>query len=101
MRVITASGIEPSAIAGRIRCLIVSESACQSRSISASRMKKLVGCFALLSTSSRPTLGSTCHLIAKRYLRMIARKKIGIEIPSNDPTSVALSKTPPWRFAAK
>ena len=35
------------------------------------------------------------------YLRMIARKKIGIEIPISDPTRVAWSKIPPYRFAAK
>jgi len=29
------------------------------------------------------------------YLRMIARKKIGIEMPISDPTRLALSKTPP------
>jgi hypothetical protein len=51
--------------------------------------------------SSRPTLGKSCQRIEKKYLRMMARKKIGIEIPSNDPINVPLSSIPPWRFAAK
>jgi len=32
---------------------------------------------------------------------MIARKKIGIEIPISEPTRLRWSKTPPYRFAAK
>src|SRR5919108_582697 len=39
-----------------------------------------------MSTEMRPTLGSHASRTAKMYLRMIARKKIGIDIPSRDAT---------------
>ena len=35
------------------------------------------------------------------YLRMIARKKIGMEIPMSEATRLAWSKALPYRFAAK
>ena len=37
MRAISASGIDPSAIAGRIRCLTASQAACQFRVMIPSR----------------------------------------------------------------
>src|SRR5438045_3681747 len=37
-----------------------------------------------MSTEIRPTLGSHASRTAKMYLRMIARKKIGIDSPSRD-----------------
>src|SRR5437763_1968461 len=54
-----------------------------------------------MSTEIRPTLGSHASRTAKMYLRMIARKKIGIDIPSRDATRLRWSKSPPWRFAAR
>ena len=84
MRAMIASGIVPSAIAGRIRCLIASTNASQFRVMIASRTKKFVGCSASRSGSWRPTEGSHPSLTEKMYLRMIARKKIGIEIPISE-----------------
>jgi len=51
----------------------------------------LVGCFALLVIEIRPTLGNQPSRMAKMYLRMIARKKIGIEIPISEATRLAWS----------
>ncbi len=45
-------------------------------------------------------LGNQPSLTEKMYLRMIARKKIGIEIPISDPTKLAWSNVLPCRFAA-
>ena len=49
----------------------------------------------------RPTVGNQPSCTAKTYLRMIARKKTGIEMPSSDATRLKWSKKPPWRLAAK
>ena len=53
-----------------------------------------------MSTEIRPTLGSQASRTAKMYLRMMARKKIGIEIPISDATRLMWSKSPPCRLAA-
>ena len=45
----------------------------------------------LISTDMRPTVGSHPSRTAKTYLRMIARKKIGIEMPSSDAARLAWS----------
>ena len=52
-----ASGIEPSAIAGRIRCLIVSQNASKFPASSASRRKKFVGWSIVIRTLIRPDGG--------------------------------------------
>ncbi len=49
----------------------------------------------------RPTVGSRPQRTPKRYLRMIARKKIGIEIPISEPTRLRWSKSFPCLFAAR
>ena len=54
----------------------------------------------MISTSCLPTLGSQPSLTANTYLRMIARKKIGIETPISDTTRLPWSNHVPWRFAA-
>ena len=46
-------------------------------------------------------LGSQPSRTEKMYLRMIARKKIGIEIPISEPTRLEWSNELPCRFAAK
>ena len=102
MRVTIASGIDPSAIAGRIRCLIVSQSA--SRIALQDRVEEVeVGRVRAVSArkSSRPTLGSQCSLTAKTYFRIRPRKKIGIEIPISDANRLALSNQLPYFLAAK
>jgi len=48
-----------------------------------------------MRTEIRPTVGNQPSLTAKMYLRMIARKKIGIEIPISDKNKDAWSKNPP------
>ena len=87
MRVITASGIDPSAIAGRIRCLIdVPERVpvAGDDRVEDVEVRRVLRVRSV--TSIRPTLGNSCHLTAKKYFSRIARKKIGIEIPISDPT---------------
>jgi hypothetical protein len=49
----------------------------------------------------RPTVGNQPSRTAKMYFRITARKKIGIEIPINDPIRLRLSKIPPCLFAAR
>ena len=49
----------------------------------------------------RPTVGNQPSFTAKTYLRMIARKKIGIEIPSSETTRLAWSIADPCFFAAR
>ena len=54
-----------------------------------------------ISTDICPTVGNQPRRTEKMYLRISARKKIGIEMPSNETNSDAWSK-PVWcRFAAK
>ena len=53
-----------------------------------------------MRTSWRPTLGSQPSSTAKAHLRMIARKKIGIETPISETKRLAWSTELPWRFAA-
>jgi hypothetical protein len=48
-----------------------------------------------MRTDIRPTVGNQPSLTAKTYLRMIARKKIGIEIPRSDVIRLAWSIQPP------
>ena len=53
-----------------------------------------------MSTSVRPTEGNHPSFTEKMYLRMIARKKIGIEIPIRDATRLVWSIHVPYCFAA-
>ena len=53
-----------------------------------------------MSASARPTDGSHPSRTAKMYLRMMARKKIGIEIPISDATRLVWSIHVPYCFAA-
>ena len=59
-----------------------------------------MGCSSSVSASVRPTDGSHPSRTAKMYLRMIARKKIGIEIPINDAKRLVWSIQVPYFFAA-
>src|SRR5947208_15925471 len=48
----------------------------------------------------RPTVGSEWSFTANRYLRMIARKNTGVEMPTSDATRLEWSSHVPYRFAA-
>ena len=54
-----------------------------------------------ISTEICPTVGSQPSRTAKMYLRISARKKIGIEIPSNETPSETWSNEPSRCLAAK
>ena len=60
-----------------------------------------MGCGMLISTEIWPTVGSHPSSTAKMYLRIRARKKIGIEIPSSETPSEMWSNIVMWRLAAK
>ena len=47
-----------------------------------------------MSTDIRPTLGSQPRRTEKTYLRIRARKKIGVEIPMSEMTRLVWSMTP-------
>ena len=79
-----ASGIEPSAIAGRIRCLMRVPERLQVAGDDRVEDVEVRRVLEVDEDVIRPTVGSQPSLTAKMYLRMIARKKIGIEIPSSD-----------------
>ena len=55
----------------------------------------------LISTEICPTVGSQPSRTAKMYLRISARKKIGIEIPKSETPSETWSNSLPCFLAAK
>ncbi len=61
----------------------------------------MVGCGMLISTEIWPTVGSQPSCTAKMYLRIRARKKIGIEMPSSETPSEMWSNIVICRLAAK
>ena len=85
MRAMIASGIEPSAIAGRIRCLRDVPERVQ---VAREDRVEDVEVRRVLDVDQRPRSGrrsvTSPSCTAKMYLSMIARKKIGIEIPISD-----------------
>ena len=48
----------------------------------------------MIRTLIRPTVGNQPSFTAKMYLRMIARKKIGIEMPSSETTRLDVVERP-------
>src|SRR5215208_1081812 len=60
-----------------------------------------VGCFSSVNDETWPMLGSNPNLTAKTYLRITARKKIGIEIPISEMNRLRWSNQLPCHFAAK
>ena len=96
-----ASGMVPSAMPGRMRCLIASQDASNSRVNNPSSTKKLVTWVASIRTSCRPDGGSQPSRTAKTYFSRNARKKTGMVIPISDPITAPPSSALPCRRAAK
>ena len=91
MRAMIASGIEPSAIAGRIRCWMASHAACpvpRDDPVEDVEVRRVLRVDQdVLSADARQPAEPT----AKTYLRISARKKIGIETPISDRNRLAWS----------
>src|SRR5215210_5149212 len=60
-----------------------------------------VGCFSSVSAEVWPMLGSRPYLTANTYLRITARKKIGIETPIREMNRLRWSNQLPCHLAAK
>ena len=75
IRVMIASGMVPSATAGRIRCFTASQAAGRSPVMTPSSTKKPVGWSVTIVTSCRPVLGSHPELDGEDVLEQEAQRE--------------------------
>ena len=79
MRAMTASGIVPNAIAGRIRCEAAERNAAHSCALSVSISMNPVAAGTSYSTAMRPDTGVQPSCTEKNRISSSAHQKIGIE----------------------